>query len=339
MLKIGLMGCGTVADYGHLPAIQEAPSLTLHAIFDPFEDNLQRASDKFGVANAFADPEAFMQSGIEAVSITSPAPCHFENVLQAADAGLPVLCEKPLAMNDTEAAQMIEAMEKAGLPLYVAFCYRYSSVAMRIREMLQAGAIGKPLSLRLIYNWHCHGKYQADADGNRVIQKRREGRMLEGGPMVDCGTHQIDLARWWLSSEVVNFAGHGAWVDDYEAPDHVYLHMDHASGAHTMVEMSYSYCHTSAEARNDFIYEIIGTEGVIRFDRRPGEFILMNTEGTQRLEAGHEKNFTQMYEEFARALETGDKGLMATAQDGMEVIRIARTATEQAIATRAHGQV
>jgi len=38
----------------------------------------------------------------------------------------------------------------------------------------------------------------------------------------------------------VRFSGHGAWVDDYEAPDHVWLHMDHASGAHTTVEVSYS---------------------------------------------------------------------------------------------------
>lgn len=334
MIKIGLMGCGVVANYGHLPAILEAPSLELHVIYDPNEEGLRRAAEKFGAPHACGDVEAFMTSGIEAVSITSPAPCHLDNVLDAARHGLPVLCEKPLAMNDAEAAQMIEAMEKAGQPLYVAFCYRYSSAAIRIRDLIRQGAVGKPLSLRLIYNWHCHGKYETDESGRKVVQKRREGRMLEGGPMVDCGTHQIDLARWWLGSEVVHFAGHGAWVDDYEAPDHVYLHMDHASGAHTMVEMSYSYCHTSREARNDFIYEIIGTEGVIRYDRRPGEFFLMNAEGTQHFDCGHEKNFTRMYEEFAQALQTGNPGFMASARDGMEVVRIARTATEQAMADR-----
>lgn len=63
--------------------------------------------------------------------------------------------------------------------------------------------------------------------------------------MVDCGTHQIDLASFWLDSDVVQYDAHGAWVDDYDAPDHIWLHMDHANGAHAMVEMNYSYHHTS----------------------------------------------------------------------------------------------
>ena len=62
---------------------------------------------------------------------------------------------------------------------------------------------------------------------------------------------------------VTRFSGHGAWVDEYQAPDHMWLHMDHANGAHTMVEMSYSYHHTSKKALSEFVYELIGTEGVI----------------------------------------------------------------------------
>ena len=249
MKKIGLIGCGAVAGYGHLPAIQEVRDLSLGALFDPNPVNLARMRDRYKVPQAFTDADAFFRSGIEAVTITSPAPCHCRNVLDAARYGLPVLCEKPLAMDRPEAERMIAAMAQAGVSLHTAFCYRFSPSALKIRELVKAGAIGKVRSLRLIYNWHCHGKYTTEADGRRVIQKRREDRMLEGGPMVDCGTHQIDLATFWLGSEVVRFEGHGAWVDEYEAPDHVWLHLDHANGAHTMVEISYSYYHTSAQSR------------------------------------------------------------------------------------------
>lgn len=328
------MGCGTVARYGHLPALVECADLELYAIFDPNEASLASAQEEFGVPRAFSDEEAFFSSGIEAVTITSPAPCHLPNVLRAARHGLPVLCEKPLAMDAAEARQMIAAMEEAGVSLYTAFCYRFNGTAQKIRELVASRAIGEVRSLRLISNWNAHGKYRTNAEGERIIQARREGRMLEGGPMVDCGTHQIDLAHFWLGSPVVSFTGRGAWVEDYEAPDHMWLHLRHACGAHTAVEVSYSYHHTTGGRRKEFVYELIGTEGVIRYDAEDKTFVMDNQDGNQQFDFEEEKNFLSLYEEWARALATGQSDLLTSAVDGMRVVEIAREATNQAIAER-----
>ena len=338
--KIGLIGCGMVADYGHLPAIQETSGLQLHAICDPDATALRRAQEKFHVPHAFTDPAAFFASGIDAVSITSPAPCHLGNVLDAARAGVPVICEKPLAMNGREAMEIITAMKASGKSLFTAFCYRFSPCALKIRELVQSGAIGKALSLRLIYNWNLHGKFTTGADGTRTIQKRREDRILEGGPMVDCGTHQIDLAMFWLGSGILRFSGHGAWVDDYEAPDHMWLHMDHACGAHTVVEISYSYHHTARNTRSEFVYELIGTEGVIRYDRAAGQFAMENGTGRHEFAFFPEKSFPGMYAEWARVLgaEPERSGLLTSAEDGMRVVEIARTATDDVIRNRLQGK-
>lgn len=331
MKKIGLMGCGAVADYGHIPAIQSVKDLELYSVFDPNEETLERVQKKFNIPNAFSSSEDFFKSGIDAVSITSPAPCHKENVLDSARYGFPVLCEKPLAMNQAEGEEMIRAMNQAGVTLYTGFCYRFSPCAIKIRELVNQKAIGDVRSLRLIYNWNCHGKYVKGEDGNKQIQKRREGRMLEGGPMVDCGTHQIDLAMFWLNSDIIHFTGHGAWVDEYEAPDHVWLHMDHDNGAHTVVEMSYSYHHTSLNKRSEFVYELIGTKGVIRYDRGNNSFTLEDEDGLKTLPYSEEKNFPGMYEEWAKSLHTGHSDLLTTAEKGMEVASIAREATNQAM--------
>lgn len=332
--RIGLMGCGAVANYGHIGAIQETAGLTLHAIYDPNEETLQRAQDKHGVPQAFTDTADFFASGIEAVSITSPAPCHKDNVLEAAQHGLPVLCEKPLAMNSEEATTMISAMQAAGASLYTAFCYRFNPCALKIRELVRARAIGDVRSLRLVYNWGLHGKYAQDDDGKPIIQKRREGRMLEGGPMVDCGTHQIDLATFWLDSEVVHFSGHGAWVDEYEAPDHVWLHMDHANGAHSMIEMSYSYHHTAKNRNKEFVYELIGTEGVIRYDDNNKSFRMEDASGTHDFPYHDVKSFPGMYAEWKNALTTGSSEILTSAADAMTVTDIARRSTEEAIKNR-----
>lgn len=332
--RIGLMGCGAVADYGHVPAILQTPGLLLHAIFDPNLKAVQSMQDRFKVLHAFTDSTAFFESGIEAVSITSPAPCHKANVLDAARHRLPVLCEKPLAMNSGEAGEMIEAMERAGVPLHAGFCYRFSPSSLKIRELVRSGAIGEVRSLRLIYNWNCHGKFVRDAAGNLSIQQRREGRMLEGGPVIDCGTHQIDLATFWLDSPVVHFAGHGAWVDDYEAPDHMWLHMDHANGAHTVVEISYSYHHTSANVHSEFVYELIGRDGVIRYDRATESLRMENRNGLQEFEFHPEKSFEGMYSEWATALQSGRSDLLTSAVDGTRVVEIATAATAEAIRNR-----
>jgi predicted dehydrogenase len=334
MTKIGLMGCGVVADYGHLPAIKNCSDLELFAVYDPDEESRERARHKFGVPYAYGDEAAFFNSGIEAVTITSPAPCHLENVLSAARYGLPVLCEKPLAPDDEEAQRMIDAMAAAGAPLYAAFCYRFSEVALRIRALAQSKAIGEIRSLRLIYNWDLHGKFWVDAGGKLVPQRRREERMQEGGPMIDCGTHQIDLAHFWLGSPVVDFCARGAWVDEHEAPDHIWLQMDHLSGAHTMIEMSYSYHHTTAAKRREFDYELIGTQGVIRYDREARNFTMENAAGSHRLPFGEEKNFVGLYREFASALQRGHSELLTSGRDGMRVVQIAREATNQAIRHR-----
>ena len=333
-LKIGLMGCGTVALYGHIPAILEIGDLSLHAVYDPFREGLNRAEQQFGFANAFTDQDAFFASGLDAVTITSPAPFHKDNVLACAAHGLPVLCEKPLAMDGTEGREMAQAMSRAGVSLHTAFCYRFSPSALKIRELIRAGAIGTPRSLRLIYNWNAHGKYSVDGEGRKVLNPRREGRMLEGGPMMDCGTHQIDLAHFWLDSEVIAYTARGAWVDEHDAPDHMWLHLDHANGAHTMVEMCYAYHHTSKAARSEFVYEIIGTDGVIRYDREEKSFTMENSAGSHSFEFHEEKDFAGLYREFANVLRTGHSSLLTSAEAGLRVTEIARSATNIAMQNR-----
>jgi predicted dehydrogenase len=334
MINLGLMGCGVVAGYGHLPAIASVSDLNLVAVFDPDPKRAEAAAREFGAGAWFTDCEAFFQSGVDAVTITSPAPFHRENVLSAAQYGKHVLCEKPLALGDDDAAEMIRVMRDAGLMLFTGFCYRFSPSALKVKELIESGAVGMPCSLRLIYNWNLHGKFESGADGEPRLNERRIGRMHEGGPMIDCGTHQIDLARWWLGSDVTQITGVGAWVDTYDVPDHIYLHLDHACGAHTMVEISYSYGFTSKQPRSEFVYEIIGDDGVIRYDREAQSFELRNSRGTEVFDWHPEKNFAQMYRAFAHALATGDPGHLPSGEDGLMATTIARRGTDDAVERR-----
>lgn len=328
--KLGIIGCGMICQTGHIPTILNNDYWTVHALFDPNPANLAAAQKISRAPNASTDWDAFFRSGVEAVSICSSAPCHFQNVMDACERGVPILCEKPLATNENEAARMIAAAKAQGVPLFTAFDYRFSVAAMQIRDLIRAGAIGEPRALRLIYVWNNHGKYVLDAKGKKIPNPHRVGRMNEGGPLVDCGVHQIDLARWWLGSEVDRWSVGGAWVDNFDAPDHVWLQMDHRNGAHTAVEISYSFGHVVKEPVSHFVYHIVGTGGLIRYSREERLFELRTPEGTQPLQWSEEKNFGWMYDAFAKALETGEPGdVLASAEDGMIATKIAREATEK----------
>jgi predicted dehydrogenase len=332
MIRVGVMGCGHVADYGHIPAIKSIPGLALTSVFDPHSKRAYGLQHKFGIPNGYVDAELFFNSGIDAVAVTSSAPAHLENVTMAAKYGKHALCEKPLALSEADSRLMIGAMEAAKRRLFVGFTYRFSPVALTIKRLISEGAIGRLADLRLVYLWSCHGRYEGN--DRTQLNPRRAGRMDEGGPMIDCGVHQIDLARWWTGSEVASVYGTGAWVDDQHAPDHVYAHLNHANGVHTMVEISYSYAHTTPDRPTVFTYELIGTEGVIRYHREDHTFVLTNRNGTQHLQWTDEKNFPGMYAEFERCISQDRPGEMPTGRDGLIAAEIASRATEQAIRDR-----
>ncbi len=336
MKKIGLMGSGTVADYGHIPVLQSTDGLELHALFEPNPQRLKQMQEKHGIALGFTDENSFFESGIDAVSITSPAPCHLANIRSACRYGKPILCEKPLGMSEAECAEMIDLAKNAGVMLFTGFDYRFSPAALKIRELVRDGAIGELKSLRLIYIWNCHGKGQFDENGKWIENERRKGRMLEGGPLVDCGVHQIDLARFWTGSEVVSWTSAGAWVDEYDAPDHTYLHMEHANGAHSMVEISFSYCHTCQQPVNLFTYDLIGTKGVIRYDRGAKLFEMRNDKGVFTFDFSPEKNFAALYVHYRDALVNGGSELLPTGHDGLMAAKISREAVDSLIAAHHH---
>lgn len=334
MKRIGLMGCGAVAEFGHLPALASTSDLSVVSLFDPSAERVNAVGDRFGIANRFTDQEAFFRSGLDAVVVASSAGAHKSNVLGAALHGLDVLCEKPLAMNDADAEEMILAMEAAGRMLFTGFVYRFSPVALQIKEWVREKIVGEIRSLRLVYDWDLHGQWEKTDDGEWIESPRWRGRMLEGGPMVDCGVHQIDLARWWLGREVVSYHAAAAWVADYEAPDHVYLHLDHEGGVHTMVEMSFTFGHTVKEPAPLFTYDLIGVGGTIHYNRNGWIFEVRHGQGTLRVPGASEKNFAGMYAAFAKALETRDPGDLPSGRDGLIATRISRLATESAIAVR-----
>ncbi|GAB3746940.1 Gfo/Idh/MocA family protein [Microlunatus parietis] len=328
--RIGVIGCGAVAQYGHLPAILRTHDLELAAVCEVDRDRLAEVSDATGARPCTSLGE-LVDADLDALVITSPAPLHEEHLAWAAEHRLPVLCEKPLTLDEAGSVRTIELMEQAGQPLYVGFTYRFAPAALEIRRLLGEGAVGKPRALRLIYLWDLHGAF-ADREHFTGINERREGRIAEGGPMIDCGVHQIDLARWWLGGEPVPTSVIGIRVEGRETPDHLVAHLD-VDGCQVMIEISIAYGHTAPATRPTFSYEVIGSEGVLRYRREEREFVAIGRDGIRDLHWSPEKSFDGMYAAFADALATGASDLLPTGWDGLAATRIATDLSLRAAAS------
>lgn len=333
MARIGVIGCGAVADFGHIPAILKTPGLELSALFDPLPGRAQEYSNRFG-GQPFEDIEEFYATGLDAVIICSPLKTHFDQVMLASEKGVHVLCEKPIATDEDEAADMIAVMEDSGKAFFVTFVYRFSESVRQIRRWMREKVIGDTKHIRMIYLWDLHGEWEQDSSGKWIKSPRWRGRMLEGGPLIDCGVHQIDLIRWLTGKEIRSFEANGAWVSNYEAPDHILSWMQLESGITASVEVSFTYGHTAKDPLSLFSYEVIGTGGVARFDRNG--YVLEARTGERLVQVqGHgEKDFDGMYRSFAHFLETGEQGDLASPQDAMIATEIATACTDQAIRKR-----
>jgi xylose dehydrogenase (NAD/NADP) len=329
--RVGLVGCGEVAGYGHLPALLRAERLDLVGVCDVSTDRLAAAPVPAEVTRCTSLEE---MPDLDALVVTSPAGVHAENVEWAARRGVPVLCEKPIAVDEATSLAMVEQMEAAGIPLWIAFTYRYSPVARRIRELVATGAVGEVRALRMVFLWDLHGAFQ-NRSARTGVNQRRIGRMREGGPLVDCGVHQIDLARWWLGSDLQVDHATGVWFDELDgvgAPEHVTTHLS-GGGARVLVDISFAYGHRSPSRLPTFTYEVIGTEGVIRYRREERDFVVIDGAGRHELGWAPEKSFEGMYADLAAALH-GAQHALPTGRDGLAATRLALDATSRAVAVR-----
>jgi predicted dehydrogenase len=126
VLRIGLLGCGTISQFAHLPALMRANGIALTAICDRGSDLLRTMGLQAGVTNLFTDYGEFLENGeLDGVLIAVPDEFHLPLARQALEAKKHVLVEKPLAVNSAECAVLSEAVRKSGKKLQVGCMKRH----------------------------------------------------------------------------------------------------------------------------------------------------------------------------------------------------------------------
>ena len=190
-IRTALVGYGKVAHL-HARALASIPEAEFVAVCGWRPERAAAFAQQYGVA-AYADvDEMIRQAGVQAVIICTPHPAHAEPAVSAAERGVHVLVEKPLASDLADCDRMIAAAEQAGVKLGVIGQRRFYEPVLRVRAAIDSGKIGTPiLGSVVMYGWRDEAYYQADP-------WRGKWDTEGGGVLVNQAPHQLDLLQWLM---------------------------------------------------------------------------------------------------------------------------------------------
>jgi myo-inositol 2-dehydrogenase/D-chiro-inositol 1-dehydrogenase/scyllo-inositol 2-dehydrogenase (NAD+) len=186
---VGVIGMGS-AGRKHLRDYQSLPAVEVVGIVEADGTQLKAVGKEFEVETIYTDYRQLLDDPrLQAVSICTPPFLHREMVVAAAERGLHIHCEKPMALSLADCDAMIEACKKKDLILYVSFEPRQLPAFRRVKEMLSSGEYGEPL-------WLMDRRLLPATPGVWMPPPWFWRRELGGGLLIENGGHHLDYIRW-----------------------------------------------------------------------------------------------------------------------------------------------
>src|SRR5262245_8693457 len=189
-IKVGVVGGG----FGriHILAYRATPGVEVTAFCQRTKASAEKIAREFGIPQVFTDyREMLSKADLDAVSLTTPTNVHLAMASEAFDHGVSILCEKPLAMNQEEAAAMLKRAEEARVIHMTAFNFRFIPAFHRMKELMQEGYVGNRV-FHVEATWFSERR----ADPTLPFGWRDEKEAVGFGAMGDIGVHLLDLVRW-----------------------------------------------------------------------------------------------------------------------------------------------
>jgi 1,5-anhydro-D-fructose reductase (1,5-anhydro-D-mannitol-forming) len=244
MLNWIVIGIGDISVRRVIPAIQAESRSRLYGLVtrDPAKAAPYNVRVWTSLDEALSDP------GVHAVYVATPVFLHAPQTVQSLRAGKHVLCEKPMAMNEAEARSMVQIAEESGQTFGVAYYRRMYPKVQRAKQLLAAGAIGKPVLAELA----CHGWFDGnESHRNWLIDPALAG----GGPLYDVASHRIDVLNYLFGQPNRATGQLSNAVHHYAVEDNATVMIDYAGGVRGIVDVRWH----SKVARDEC--RIRGTEG------------------------------------------------------------------------------
>ncbi|MGI6561901.1 MAG: Gfo/Idh/MocA family protein [Clostridia bacterium] len=201
-LRVAIVGCGGIANGKHMPSLAKIPEVEMVAFCDIVESKAQEAKAKYGTADAYICTdykEIVKDSSIDAVHVCTPNKSHANITIDMLNSGKHVMCEKPMAKTAADAKRMYDAYKASGKKLTIGYQGRYRAESLYLKKLCDAGELGD------IYFAKAHAvRRRAVPTWGVFLNEEEQG----GGPLIDIGTHALDLTLWMMNNyEVESVVG------------------------------------------------------------------------------------------------------------------------------------
>ena len=322
-----VVGLGHIAQVAILPAFENATESKLAALVSGSVEKRRVLGERYGVALAVeydAYDELLSSGAVDAVYLALPNHLHMDFAVRAVEAGVHVLCEKPLAVTEEECRRMIEAAAMSDVRLMTAYRLHFDEANMAVADAVTEGRIGDPRFFDARFS-------QDVAPGNIRLLPTTQG----GGPVYDMGIYCINAARYVFRSEPIRVCAAAS-----SASDDRFEHCDEMVSAimHFPKERLATFtCSFGTDGQSN--YRVVGTEGWIGTD--PAFGYATNLEYT--VHAGDEvwthrlpqrDQFAPELTHFSRCVLRGERP-EPDGEEGLADVRIIRAIHESALSGRA----
>lgn len=255
-IPLDVIGCSDIFEHAHAHGLERlSDRYELRSFTDPDAGKLAAFGRRYGVAKLYPGVEALLRAEPGgAALVCTPTANHAESTVAALAAGRDVLCEKPMAMTLVEADEMLAAARNTHRVLQVCFMSRFAPCWMKIKELVDSGAIGQVMSVTMTQYWD---------GGHGLFENWRTQEAVSGGGIIaDSAAHWIDILRWLLGEiDALTAAGIPASDSPFkELDDSSSALFKFHSGALGMLRNSWRHLRPRNEAET---VEIYGDKGSI----------------------------------------------------------------------------
>jgi dTDP-4-amino-4,6-dideoxygalactose transaminase/predicted dehydrogenase len=300
--RVGIIGCGQMGKW-HLDSYKKNPSCKIVAVADTDFAKAQALAIEVGATPYSTHTEMIEKESLAGVSICTLPSTHRDIAIDVLNAGVHVLCEKPLAISVEQGKQMLKSADEHKVLLLTAFKFRYFDEVLKAKELIDRGDLGKILTFRVMFGGYI------DMAGTWYAEKQFSG----GGVIMDNGPHATDLLRFLLG-EVQSVTAYGSRVQKVEVEDTAQLILSLANGAIGTIDLSWS---NSIPARS--YLEIYGENGTILLDGEGMSYKFKEWKEWKNVprEAGAKASFARQIDHFLESI-NGKPPTRLTNIDGLK---------------------
>jgi predicted dehydrogenase len=313
--KLGLIGVGAIAQ-AYISALDGSEFARITAVSDTRTDILDAASESIPCEGYSSHEELAEKGGCDAVIVCTPPSSHPEIACYFLERGIPVLCEKPLAVDEAGAKKIISAARKNDVLVSMASKFRYVDDIIRAKSIIASGLLGE---VRLVENIFV-------SPVNMAARWNSNAAISGGGVVIDNGTHSADIVRYLLGPIVSVFLVEGPSAQNLNVEDNALLLFRTASGAMARVDLSWSFDKQLAE-----YLRIYGTHGTLHIGWKESRYKQTSSSEWIRFGNGYGKiaAFKGQLRDYCEAI-AGKQSTLVTAADALASTQVIQAAYQSA---------